>query len=90
MRGRSLVLLDKDGTLVADVPHSADPSRLRLAPGAANRLRRVLGALRIHVDHGHARALSRERLRGGASDAGSGAGDQDRLAERWHVVVLSL
>ena len=38
MRGRSLVLLDKDGTLVADVPHSADPSRLRLAPGAGARL----------------------------------------------------
>jgi D-glycero-D-manno-heptose 1,7-bisphosphate phosphatase len=28
------VFLDKDGTLVENVPYSADPDRLRLAPGA--------------------------------------------------------
>jgi D-glycero-D-manno-heptose 1,7-bisphosphate phosphatase len=30
------VFLDKDGTLVEDVPYNADPERLRLAPGAAS------------------------------------------------------
>jgi D-glycero-D-manno-heptose 1,7-bisphosphate phosphatase len=30
-----VVLLDKDGTLVEDVPYNVDPARIRLAPGAA-------------------------------------------------------
>ncbi len=30
-----LVLLDKDGTLVEDVPYNVDPARIRLMPGAA-------------------------------------------------------
>ena len=29
-----VVFLDKDGTLVEDVPYNADPARVRLAPGA--------------------------------------------------------
>lgn len=29
------VLLDKDGTLIEDVPYNADPARVRLVPGAA-------------------------------------------------------
>lgn len=33
------VFLDKDGTLVEDVPYNADPARLRLTPGAAAGLR---------------------------------------------------
>ncbi|MBW5809650.1 HAD-IIIA family hydrolase [Burkholderia sp. COPS] len=37
------VLLDKDGTLLDDVPYNVDPARMRLAPGAARALR-ILGA----------------------------------------------
>ena len=32
---RAAVFLDKDGTLVEDVPYNVDPARVRLAPGAA-------------------------------------------------------
>lgn len=39
MRSRSslspAVFLDKDGTLVEDIPYNVDPERIRLAPGAA-------------------------------------------------------
>lgn len=37
------VLIDKDGTLLDDVPYNVDPARMRLAPGAARALR-TLGA----------------------------------------------
>jgi D-glycero-D-manno-heptose 1,7-bisphosphate phosphatase len=37
-RGRPLVFLDKDGTLVEDVPYNVDPARIRLACGAAEGL----------------------------------------------------
>jgi D-glycero-D-manno-heptose 1,7-bisphosphate phosphatase len=33
------VFLDKDGTLIEDVPYNVDPERIRLAPGAAEGLR---------------------------------------------------
>jgi histidinol-phosphate phosphatase family protein len=33
------VFLDKDGTLVENVPYNVDPARIRLAPGAAEGLR---------------------------------------------------
>jgi histidinol-phosphate phosphatase family protein len=33
------VFLDKDGTLVEDVPYNVDPARIRLAPGAGAALR---------------------------------------------------
>jgi D-glycero-D-manno-heptose 1,7-bisphosphate phosphatase len=32
------VFLDKDGTLIEDVPYNVDPKRIRLAPGAAEAL----------------------------------------------------
>src|SRR3954469_14292465 len=35
---RRAVFLDKDGTLVEDVPYNVDPSRIRLAPGVAEGL----------------------------------------------------
>lgn len=35
------VFLDKDGTLVDDVPHNVDPERITLAPGAADGVRRL-------------------------------------------------
>ena len=33
------VFLDKDGTLIEDLPYNVDPDRIRLAPGAAEGLR---------------------------------------------------
>ena len=38
------VLIDKDGTLVQDVPYNVDPRRLRLAAGAGAALRQLQGA----------------------------------------------
>lgn len=35
------VFLDKDGTLVEDIPFNADPGKLRLLPGVAEGLRRL-------------------------------------------------
>jgi D,D-heptose 1,7-bisphosphate phosphatase len=40
------VFIDKDGTLVEDVPFNVDPSRVRLASGAGE-------ALRLLADHGY-------------------------------------
>jgi D-glycero-D-manno-heptose 1,7-bisphosphate phosphatase len=37
--GLSAVFVDKDGTLVEDVPYNVDPRRIRLLPGAAEGLR---------------------------------------------------
>ena len=36
---RAAVFLDKDGTLVEDVPYNVDPALIRLGPGAADGLR---------------------------------------------------
>jgi histidinol-phosphate phosphatase family protein len=41
---RRAVFLDKDGTLVVDVPYNVDPSRLRLVPDAALALRSLADA----------------------------------------------
>ncbi|SPA48220.1 D-glycero-alpha-D-manno-heptose-1,7-bisphosphate 7-phosphatase [Cupriavidus taiwanensis] len=41
---RAAVLLDKDGTVLDDVPYNVDPARMRFAPGAAAALR-LLGGL---------------------------------------------
>lgn len=38
------VFLDKDGTLVENVPYNVDPTRMRLAPGAAEALARISAA----------------------------------------------
>lgn len=47
---RAAVFLDKDGTLLADVPHNVEPTRMRFAPGAANALRVLAGTgLPLHV-----------------------------------------
>ncbi|WP_337176196.1 HAD family hydrolase [Paludisphaera sp.] len=40
---RRAVFLDKDGTLVDDVPYNVDPDRIRLAQGAAEALPRLKG-----------------------------------------------
>jgi histidinol-phosphate phosphatase family protein len=39
MNGPGVVLLDKDGTLIEDLPYNVDPRKIRLAPGAADALR---------------------------------------------------
>ncbi|MEV6836537.1 HAD-IIIA family hydrolase [Streptomyces sp. NPDC051133] len=44
------VLFDRDGTLVADVPHNGDPDRVRLLPGAAE-------AVALARSHGLATAV---------------------------------
>jgi histidinol-phosphate phosphatase family protein len=38
------VFLDKDGTLVENVPYNADPAKIRLAAGAGDALRAMQGA----------------------------------------------
>ena len=48
--GRLAVFLDKDGTLVEDVPYNADPDWLRFTPEALPTLRRL-------ADHGYALVL---------------------------------
>jgi D-glycero-D-manno-heptose 1,7-bisphosphate phosphatase len=45
MNGNGIVFLDKDGTLIEDLPYNVDPRRIRLAPGA-------LEAVRLWADHG--------------------------------------
>ncbi|GAA5534253.1 HAD family hydrolase [Deinococcus aluminii] len=41
---RRAVLLDKDGTLIEDVPYNVDPALIRLAPGVGEALRALHGA----------------------------------------------
>lgn len=41
---RAAVMLDKDGTLLENIPYNVDPARMRLAPGAAEALH-LLGQL---------------------------------------------
>ena len=43
-RPRRAVFIDKDGTLVEDVPYNVDPALLRLRPGATAALRRLAAA----------------------------------------------
>ncbi len=38
--GRAIVFLDKDGTLIEDLPYNVDPARVRFAPGAREAVRR--------------------------------------------------
>jgi D-glycero-D-manno-heptose 1,7-bisphosphate phosphatase len=43
MNGSTAVFLDKDGTLVEDVPYNVDPRRIEFSRGAAEGLRRLGG-----------------------------------------------
>jgi D-glycero-D-manno-heptose 1,7-bisphosphate phosphatase len=43
------IFLDKDGTVVVDVPYNVDPSLLRLAPRAAEGLRRLAKHFRLFI-----------------------------------------
>jgi len=38
-----IVFLDKDGTLIEDLPYNVDPTRIRFAPGSRAGLRRLAG-----------------------------------------------
>jgi D-glycero-D-manno-heptose 1,7-bisphosphate phosphatase len=63
------VFLDKDGTLIEDVPYNVDPARIRLGPGAAEGLPRLHAAgfrlIVISNQSGVARGLfAEEALRG--------------------------
>ena len=40
---RRAVFLDRDGTLVEDVPYNVDPGHIRLLPGTTAALRRLHG-----------------------------------------------
>jgi histidinol-phosphate phosphatase family protein len=40
-QGKPAIFIDKDGTLVENVPYNADPARIVLAPGAGAALRRL-------------------------------------------------
>jgi histidinol-phosphate phosphatase family protein len=59
------VFIDKDGTLVRDVPYNIDPCRVQLAPGAGAALRRMKNAgykmIVISNQPGIALKLFRER-----------------------------
>src|SRR5262249_27418666 len=41
MAYRRAVFLDKDGTIIENVPYNVDPERIRLNPGAEEGLRRL-------------------------------------------------
>lgn len=43
------VFLDKDGTLLPDIPYNADPTRMTLAPGAAEGLRALAAGFALVV-----------------------------------------
>jgi len=43
MAYRQAIFLDKDGTLIEDVPYNVDPRKIRLMPGVAAGLRRLSG-----------------------------------------------
>jgi histidinol-phosphate phosphatase family protein len=41
---RRVLFVDKDGTLIEDLPYNVDPARVRFAPGAREAIRRLGGA----------------------------------------------
>jgi histidinol-phosphate phosphatase family protein len=47
-RSRRVLFVDKDGTLIEDLPYNVDPARVRFAPGAREAVRR-LGAAGIEL-----------------------------------------
>ena len=66
---RPAAFLDKDGTLLEDVPYNVEPGKMRLAPGAAEGLRELgrLGLALVVVSNQPGVALGRfghERLDG--------------------------
>jgi D-glycero-D-manno-heptose 1,7-bisphosphate phosphatase len=46
--GRPVVFIDKDGTLIEDLPYNVDPARVRFAPGAREAVR-LLGGVGLDL-----------------------------------------
>jgi D-glycero-D-manno-heptose 1,7-bisphosphate phosphatase len=44
MRQHGVVFVDKDGTLIEDLPYNVEPARVRFAPGAREAVRRLAAA----------------------------------------------
>jgi D,D-heptose 1,7-bisphosphate phosphatase len=59
---RPAVFLDRDGTLIEEVHYLSDPTRVRLLPGTAEALRRLLGAGFVRVVVTNQSAIARGRL----------------------------
>ncbi len=79
--GRPMVFLDKDGTLIEDLPYNVDPARVRFAPGAREAVRRF-GAAGLDI----AIVTNQSGVaRGFFSEA-----DLDRLAEHLGVEIARL
>ncbi|MFO0907056.1 MAG: HAD family hydrolase [Isosphaeraceae bacterium] len=59
---RPAVFLDRDGTVIEDVPYLADPAKLQLFPGAADAIRRLRAAGFLCVIVTNQSAIGRGRL----------------------------
>src|SRR5947209_3403443 len=70
--GNRAVFVDKDGTLIEDLPYNVDPGRIRLMAGAAEGLRRLHAAgyrlLVISNQSGVARGFFAEEALGPVRD----------------------
>ena len=69
---RPAVFLDKDGTLIEDVPYNVDPDQIRLAPGVGEGLAQLRAAgfrlIVVSNQSGVARGLFSESALGGVED----------------------
>lgn len=72
MNNPRAVFLDKDGTLIDDVPYNVDPDEIRLAPGAAQGLPRLRDAgyrlIVVSNQSGVARGFFPEEALGGVRE----------------------
>ena len=83
------MLIDKDGTLLDDVPYNVDPARMRLAPGAARALR-TLGATGmpiVVVSNQPGVALGRFTENEFARSAGVSPNCSKQTARRWRILL---
>jgi histidinol-phosphate phosphatase family protein len=76
-----LVLLDKDGTLIEDLPYNVDPRRIRFAPGARE-------AVRIWADHGWRIAIVTNQS--GVARGYFGLADLDAVARHLETEIRRL
>jgi D-glycero-D-manno-heptose 1,7-bisphosphate phosphatase len=80
-RGRPVVFLDKDGTLIEDLPYNVDPARVRFAPGAREAVRRF-GAAGLNI------AIVTNQS--GVARGFFGQADLDRLGQHLEAEVAGL
>ncbi len=78
---RPFAFLDKDGTLIEDLPYNVDPRRVRFLPGAAEAIRTLAGA-------GYGLAICSNQS-GVARDYYT-LGDLERLAAHLHDEIAAL